>query len=137
MTLLIALLACTSASSEPTLRIGSAKVRVEIADTVETRARGLMHRDHLPDDAGMLFIYAQEHRLRFWMKDTRIPLSIAFANGKGTIVGMADMKPFDERSIMSSKPAKYALEVNKGWFQQNDIEIGDIIEGLPVDRNVE
>ncbi len=106
-------------------------VDVELATDGEQRAQGLMHRDSLPADDGMLFVYPDEAPRSFWMKDTRIPLSIAYADGKGRIVAIADMAPFDKTPVPSLYPATYALEMNKGWFAGHGVEVGDVITQLP------
>ncbi|MCB9683813.1 MAG: DUF192 domain-containing protein [Alphaproteobacteria bacterium] len=96
-----------------------------------------MNRDSMGADDGMLFIYRDEAIRGFWMKDTRIPLSIAFANRHGEIVKIADMTPFDQSRISSLAPAMYALEMNKGWFEAHDVKKGDKIADLPTDLAVE
>lgn len=106
-------------------------VDVEIAANPADRAQGLMHRDALAADDGMLFIYPDEAPRQFWMKDTRIPLSIAYADAKGRIVHIADMAPFDTTPVPSLYPATYALEMNKGWFAANGVEVGELITSLP------
>jgi uncharacterized protein len=124
-------LACAPKLPTETLTIGEQSVRAEIAATHEDRQMGLMHRDSLGTDAGMLFIYPDVKVRGFWMKDTRIPLSIAFADADGVIVRIADMKPFDESRTSSLYPAKYALEMEKGWFEAKGIEKGAKIAGIP------
>lgn len=106
-------------------------VPVEIADTDEERQTGLMGRTALPEDAGMLFVFGAEQQLSFWMKDTLIPLSIAFIDSEGRIVDIQDMQPLDETSHPSAAPAQYALEVNQGFFGARGIQVGDTVE-LPV-----
>ncbi len=100
-------------------------VYVEIADTPELRARGLMHREALAEDHGMLFIFEQDVQVPFWMKDTLIPLSIAFIAADGTIVDIKDMQPLDLSLVYSQAPYRYALEVNQGFFAAHGIGIGD------------
>jgi uncharacterized membrane protein (UPF0127 family) len=109
------------------------KVRVEIADTEPERELGLMGRTALPEDRGMLFVFDGEQVLSFWMKDTLIPLSVAFMDSEGRIVDIQDMKPLDDDppSYVSAKPARYALEVNRGFFEERDVKVGDRAE-LPV-----
>ena len=82
----------------------------------------------LPENEGMLFIYRREEILSFWMKNTTIPLSIAFIDKKGIITEIRDMKPLGMDSIRSAKPAQYALEVNRGWFTKNGIKVGSKVE---------
>lgn len=120
-----------------TIEVDGHAIQVEVASTPDTRARGLMYRDHLPENRGMLFIYPNEAPLGFWMKDTRIPLSIAYADRHGTIVRIADMTPFSLDRVPSLYPAMYALEMNQGWFEQRGIERGARITGLPTDIKVE
>ncbi len=106
------------------------RVRVEIADDSLERARGLMYRTALGENRGMLFVYGSESRLSFWMKNTLIPLSIAFMDAKGRIVDIQDMKPLDDDppSYVSAEPAMYALEVNQGFFEERGVKVGDRAE---------
>ncbi len=113
------------------VKVNGHSVSIEIAADPEARALGLMNRDSLPADGGMLFVYPDEAPRSFWMKNTRIPLSIAYADSTGKIVKIADMTPYQERPVPSLYPAKYALEVNKGWFEQHEIVAGAMITGLP------
>ncbi len=137
MTALLLALACGSKLPTATLTIDGHKVSAEIAANDADRQRGLMFRDSLGTDAGMLFVYPDTKVRGFWMKDTRIPLSIAFADSEGVIVRIADMKPFDESRTSSLYPAMYALEMEKGWFAAKGIEKGDVIEGIPADAKGE
>ena len=109
------------------------EVRVEVADTDAEHQLGLMGRTALPEDRGMLFIFDEERELSFWMKDTLIPLSVAFMNSEGRIVDIQDMKPLDDDPphYVSAEPARYALEVNRGFFEERGIKVGDSAE-LPV-----
>ena len=118
-------------SGEAVLRFGEHELTVEVVATDESRAVGLMNRDHLAEDRGMLFIYPGEAVRGFWMKNTRIPLSIAFANRKGKIVTIGDMTPFDLTRTSSFVPVKYAVEANQGWFERHGVEHGMVIEGIP------
>jgi uncharacterized protein len=108
-------------------------VRVEIADTDAERQRGLMGRTALAEDQGMLFVFGGKQELSFWMKNTLIPLSIAFMDSEGRIVDIQDMKPLDDDPphYVSAEPARYALEVNQGFFEERGIKVGDRAE-LPV-----
>ena len=105
--------------------------------TPDTRARGLMHRDAMDPDHGMLFVYPDEAPRGFWMKDTRLPLSIAFADHTGKIVKISDMQPFSLERVPSLYPAMYALEMNQGWFAEHGVEKGDLITDLPTDLKAE
>jgi uncharacterized protein len=106
------------------------EVRVEIADGPLERARGLMYRTALGKDRGMLFVFHSEQPLSFWMKDTRIPLSIAYIDSKGRITDILDMKPLDDKPphYVSSEPVLYALEVNQGFFEEKGVKVGDHAE---------
>jgi uncharacterized membrane protein (UPF0127 family) len=112
--------------------INSAGERVplaaEVAETPRQRERGLMGRTALGENQGMLFVFEQEQPLSFWMRNTLIPLSIAYIDGRGTIVDIQDMEPLDETSHPSAAPARYALEVNQGFFEEHGIRVGDILE---------
>lgn len=130
-------LACSGAKHPTTaLQLGEARVRAELVFDLTGRSEGLKHRDRLGTDDGMLFIYPDIAQRSFWMKDTRIPLSIAFADANGVILRIADMDPFDVNSTNSLYPAKYALEVNQGWFEANGVDKGTVIEGIPTDLDV-
>jgi len=109
------------------LYIKGREIRVEVAKTPEERAQGLMWRKHLGRDEGMLFIFEKEDYHGFWMKDTLIPLSIAFIDKEGRIVKITEMKPLAFESHTPPKPILYALEMNKGWFSANGIKVGDFI----------
>ncbi len=103
-------------------------VRTEIADTQAEQQRGLMERTELAEDAGMLFVFPQERPRSFWMRNTLIPLSIAYIDSDGRIVDIKDMQPLDETSVPSAEPAQYALEVNQGFFEARGIEVGNTLE---------
>jgi uncharacterized protein len=125
------LVACGSTLPTTKLYVDGHKITVEVADSEESRKLGLMHRDHLGADTGMLFVYADSAVRNFWMKDTRIPLSIAFIGRSGEIVRIDDMAPFDTSRVSSLSPVPYALEMNQGWFAAHGIEAGDKVKGLP------
>lgn len=125
---LIILLSC---QKYKTIYINNKKLYIEIADTEQKIKKGLMFREKLEEDAGMLFIFDRNKVLTFWMKNTFIPLSIAFINSNYEIVHITDMSPLDEETYHSSiYPIKYAIEVNQGWFKKYNIKIGDKIKGL-------
>jgi uncharacterized protein len=107
--------------------IGPHPIDVEVAKNQEEKAKGLMERTHLPEGQGMLFVYEKPAILSFWMKNTRIPLSIAFFDEKGVLIHTLDMKVekgADFPVYYSAQPALYALEVPKGWFEKKGIERG-------------
>ena len=137
MIAVLLLAACSGKLPTATISVGGHSVRVEVAHTYETRQRGLMHRDSLGQGTGMLFIYKDSKPRGFWMKNTRIPLSIAYANSLGEIVHIADMTPLSTERVSSLSPAKYALEMNQGWFEQNGIAKGDKITKIPTDLEVQ
>ena len=105
-----------------------AVVKAEIADTDATRNQGLMYRKSLPDGEGMLFVYDWDIIMSFWMKNTYIPLSIAFITFDGRIIEIKDMYPHDLHSVISSRSARYALEVPQGWFSRAGVQPGDIVK---------
>jgi uncharacterized membrane protein (UPF0127 family) len=109
------------------LYIHQKEIWVEVAKTPEERGRGLMGRKYLGKDEGMLFIFEIEDYHGFWMKDTLIPLSIAFIDKDSRIVGITDMKPLTFNSHLPPKPSLYALEMNKGWFSSHGIKVGDVV----------
>jgi uncharacterized membrane protein (UPF0127 family) len=90
-----------------------------------------MNRPTLAPDAGMLFVYPDERPRSFWMKDTSLPLSIAYLDAQGRIVRIADLTPFDTSPVPSGRPAMYALEVNKGWFTRHGVDVGTAVKGVP------
>lgn len=110
------------------------EVQVEIADDRAEQQRGLMERTELAEDAGMLFVFDREEPRSFWMRNTLIPLSIAYIASDGRIVDIQDMQPLDETSHPSAEPAQYALEVNQGFFAERGIEVGNEVE-IPNLRN--
>jgi len=111
-----------------TIRAGGVEVRVEIADEPSEHSRGLMFRESLAENAGMLFIYPSERTLAFWMKNTLLPLDIAYADREGRIVDIQQMEPQTLDTHPSAAPAQYALEMNQGWFEANGVRVGDRIE---------
>jgi uncharacterized protein len=112
------------------LRIKGHAVRAELANDDETRRVGLMYRERMAESAGMLFVYEAEGRHAMWMKNTLIPLSVAFIDRRGQIINIEDMAPQTEEAHAARAPAAYALEVNQGWFKKYGIKPGDRVEGL-------
>ncbi|MBI5360653.1 MAG: DUF192 domain-containing protein [Planctomycetes bacterium] len=106
---------------------GGKNLHVEIADDEYLQRRGLMYRKSMPADFGMLFIYAEEDMPGFWMKNTHIPLSIAYIKSDLTIAEIHDRRPFDLEGIPPKVLVKYVLEVNQGWFKRNNVKAGDKI----------
>jgi len=116
------------------LSINGHKITAEVAAKPDERATGLMHRFSLKPDHGMVFVFERAEPLAFWMKNTFIPLSIAFIAADGRIVNIDDMAPQDETSHWSRAPALYALEMRKGWFAERGIKAGDFVAGLPTPK---
>jgi uncharacterized membrane protein (UPF0127 family) len=113
------------------LTVDGHRITAEVARRPDDRTRGLMFRQSLPPDHGMLFVFERESVQQFWMRNTTIPLSIAYADARGRIVRIADLEPLDERPVTSLGPARYALEMNRGWFAAHGVVAGDAIAGLP------
>jgi len=115
---------------EVALTVNGRKLTAEVAHTDPARMQGLMHRRILPEDRGMLFVFSDVARHAMWMKNTYIPLSVAFLDEHGAIINIEDMKPHTEDTHPSAKPAKYALEANLGWFRKRGIKPGAKVEGI-------
>jgi uncharacterized membrane protein (UPF0127 family) len=114
-----------------TLKIGSHALRVEVAASDPQRETGLMNREKMGRDDGMLFIFDEPGYHAMWMKNTLIPLSVAFVDAQGTILNILDMEPQTLDSHQSAGPSIYAIETNKGWFAEKKIKAGDKVGGLP------
>ena len=112
------------------LRIKKHEIRAEVAVTEQERRQGLMFRDKLAENSGMLFLYPRPEVSAMWMKNTKIALSVAFIDAHGRILNIAEMEPFSEEAHASSGAAAYALEMNGGWFRKLGIKPGDHVEGL-------
>jgi uncharacterized membrane protein (UPF0127 family) len=112
------------------LSINAHRLVAEIAATTETRTVGLMHRFSLKPDHGMVFVFSTPQPLAFWMKNTFVPLSIAFISADGRILNIEDMAPQTESTHPSKGPALYTLEMKKGWFAERGIAAGDQVKGL-------
>ena len=120
-------MACGSDHGRTRLTVGGEQFDVELAVTAEQRRQGLMFREQLGEREGMLFVFEEEQAVSFWMRDTPLPLSIAFIDARGVIVHVADMVPYSEAPVASRYPVRYALEVNRGAFERADIEVGDLV----------
>lgn len=112
------------------LNAGMHVIQAEIAATPESRTIGLMNRKSLAPNHGMLFVFEQANVQCFWMRNTLIPLSIAYIDADGTIVNIADMTPQSDQSHCSTKPVRYALEMDQGWFAARGMSPGKKILGL-------
>ncbi len=130
------LLAATAAQAQqPTqprvqLGVGMHLIHAEVADRDDTRATGLMHRTSLPQNGGMVFVFEATGIHCMWMKNTVIPLSVAFVGEGGDIINIADMRPLSETSHCAARPARYALEMKRGWFAERGIRAGMRLRGL-------
>jgi len=128
-------MAITVAQTQPAVEFGSANVtmagqeyRVELATSFEQRAQGLMFREEMCTDCGMLFYFSPPKQASMWMRNTLIPLDVAFIDRNGVITDIKAMKPHDLTSVGASKVVTYALEMNQGWFDAHNISVGDQIE---------
>ena len=112
------------------LKAGMHLIRAEVASDYATRGRGLMFRKSLAQNGGMLFIFDEPAPHCMWMKNTNIPLSVAFLDERGEIINIADMQPHSEQSHCAARPALFALEMTQGWFAQRGIKAGAKLGGL-------
>ncbi len=106
-------------------------VQAEIAATEQSRSYGLMNRASLPEDHGMLFVFEQADKVCFWMKNTPLPLSIAFIDDQGKITNIESMQPQTLQAHCPVRPIRYALEMEQGWFSLRQIGPGAVVENLP------
>ena len=126
-TILLVTPACRSDSLFE-LPVGDEVFLVEIADDAQERQRGLMFRRELPPDQGMLFVFPDSRPRSFWMKDTPLPLSLAYISAEGRILEIHDLEPLSLTPVRSRFPARYALEVNQGRFEELGIAVGDYVD---------
>jgi uncharacterized membrane protein (UPF0127 family) len=112
------------------LNAGIHLIQAEVANTFETRMTGLMHRKKLGASNGMLFVFPDVARHCMWMKNTFVPLSVAFIDERGVILNIADMQPQTEDSHCATAPARFALEMNQGWFAAKGVKPGAKISGI-------
>ena len=129
---------CVLAQTEPQPRLPGIEIKAgmhiihaEVARSDEQQMRGLMLRTDLPGNDGMLFVNERAERRCFWMRNTLVPLTIAFIDDVGSIVNLADMQPQSDESHCSSKPVRYALEMRQGWFAKRAIKPGFKLRGAP------
>lgn len=111
------------------LQAGIHLIKAEVAADFGTRARGLMYRDSLATNQGMVFVFEEPSKQCFWMRNTRIPLSAAFIDDTGRIVNIADMQPLSEESHCSAQPVRYVLEMEQGWFKRKGLKAGNRLNG--------
>jgi uncharacterized membrane protein (UPF0127 family) len=112
------------------LTAGFHRIEAEVAATPQNRAQGLMHRKAMDSQRGMLFVFTHDAAHCMWMKNTLLPLSVAFMDASGRILNIAEMKPHSEENHCAVKAARYALEMNTGWFAQRGFKAGDVIGGV-------
>ena len=112
------------------LSAGMHAIRAEVADSMGARMQGLMYRKSMPQNGGMVFVFDEAAIHCMWMKNTYIPLSVAFIDDAGAIVNIEDMEPRTEQSHCARRPVRFALEMNKGWFTQRGIKPGAKLRGL-------
>lgn len=138
------LLACASSSwsqARPQMDLPRTKltagmhlIDAQVAKTPEQRQIGLMHREQMPTQEGMLFVFEKPATQCFWMKNTLLPLSAAFVADDGRIVNLVDMKPKTTDSHCSTEPVRYVLEMNQGWFAKRGVAAGSRLGGLPAHK---
>lgn len=133
---LLSLVACGAGAQNarfPTVQLsaGMHLIQAEVAATDPQRQQGLMFREKMANNHGMVFVFDQSNPQCMWMKNTPLPLSVAFLDADGKIINIEDMQPKTLESHCSTKPAKYALEMNLGWFKQKNVKPGSAIGGLP------
>ena len=141
LTIVAALASCAALAQEPQMDLPRVKlsagmhlIDAQLARNTDERSVGLMYRKEMPQHEGMLFEFEQASQQCFWMKDTLLPLSIAFVADDGTVVNVDEMKPQTLDSHCSLKPVRYVLEMNQGWFAKRGIKAGYKLSGLPLPR---
>lgn len=130
----------TANASESNLKrqqfqINTHKLEAELALTAEERQRGLMFRESLAENQGMMFQFTHADYYCMWMKNTLIPLSIAFIDEQGKIINIEEMQANNEQTTCTKSKARYALEMNSGWYRQHQVKVGQQVEGLPLTGN--
>lgn len=136
---LLTLVAAPALAQQPLpvvqLNAGMHLIRAEVAADYGSRMTGLMHRTSMPSNVGMLFIFDDDQRQCMWMKNTLIPLSVAFLDQTGAVINIEDMAPQTEDSHCANRPSRYALEMNRGWFAARGIKPGSRLGGIPGVKN--
>ncbi len=119
-------------SALPTIELnaGFHRIEAEVAADLASRQTGLMQRRAMPPHHGMLFVFPQENTHCMWMRNTLLPLSVAFLDAEGTIINIEDMQPQTEDNHCARRPARYALEMNLGWFAQRGLKAGNKLGGI-------
>jgi len=126
------LLATVGARSQGSLELsaGIHRIRAEVVNTSQSRAEGLMYRKNLPANYGMLFVFDQAAQHCMWMRNTLMPLSVAFIDASGRIINIEEMLPQTEMNHCAAKPAKFALEMSAGWFRSRGLSSGTQLNGI-------
>jgi uncharacterized membrane protein (UPF0127 family) len=137
LTAVLALAGCLAfappvAADLPLVELGAGMFRIEaeLAATPQARQVGLMNRREMPAQRGMVFVFTEDARHCMWMRNTLIPLSVAFLDREGRILNIEDMQPQTENNHCAARPARYALEMNLGWFASKGIKPGDSLRGF-------
>jgi uncharacterized membrane protein (UPF0127 family) len=130
---LASLLVATPAAAKGTIivKIAGHALKAEVAATDAERAKGLMFREKMDANDGMVFVFDEPGYHSMWMRNTLLPLSVAFIGKDGAILNILDMEPRTEDVHTAAGPARYAIETNKGWFAEKKIRAGDKVTGLP------
>lgn len=138
LALFLALAATAACAQQPQMNLprvrlsaGMHQIDAQVAATHDQRMTGLMHRKEMPQHEGMLFVFEQPAQQCFWMKNTLLPLAVAFVEDDGTIANIEEMQPQTLDSHCSAKPVRYVLEMNKGWFAKKGIQAGFRLAGPP------
>ena len=116
-----------SVISEEKISIESLFSKIEVVSNSQERKLGLMYRENLPYDNAMFFIWEYKKKQCMWMRNTYIPLNVAYLDSSGKILEIYDMVPLSDESVCSKKRVRYALEVNLNWFEDNNILVGDVL----------
>ena len=132
VTLAAAMLPARAQQALPVVELaaGMYRIEAEVAHTFQSRQIGLMQRRQMPPQRGMVFAFPQDAVHCMWMKNTLLPLSVAFLDGQGRILNIEDMQPQTEDNHCAAAPARYALEMNLGWFRERGLKKGDPVRGL-------
>ena len=128
----LSLLATTALAQMPQIELTASfhRIEAEVAADQASRMQGLMHRKNMAPNQGMLFVFPRADRYCMWMRNTFLPLSVAFLDDQGKILNIEDMKPQTEDNHCASQPARFALEMNRGWFADKGIKAGQRLGGL-------
>jgi uncharacterized protein len=112
------------------LKAGNQTIRADVAATDASRQKGLMFREKMAKNDGMLFVFSELAYHAMWMRNTPLPLAVAYMDDTGKIISIHEMKPLTEDAHQATGPVRYALEMNGGWFTANKVKVGDTIKGL-------